>query len=85
MIFVTAYDGFALEAFEVHATDYLLKPVRQQRLREAIDRLISQRRTDPNAIDEFRAKLDALVEKMATPERFYSRLTARRRAADSSD
>jgi DNA-binding LytR/AlgR family response regulator len=78
VIFVTAYDGFALEAFEVHATDSLLKPVRQQRLREAIDRLISQRQSQPNALDEFRSKLDALVENMAKPQQYYSRLTARR-------
>lgn len=35
-IFVTAYDRYALRAFEVHALDYLLKPVNQERLREAL-------------------------------------------------
>jgi two-component system LytT family response regulator len=38
VVFVTAYDAFALRAFEVHAVDYLLKPVRRERLVEAIDR-----------------------------------------------
>ncbi len=38
VIFVTAYDQFALRAFEVNALDYLLKPVSPERLREAIDR-----------------------------------------------
>lgn len=38
VIFVTAYDEFALKAFEVHAIDYLLKPVRAARLAEAIRR-----------------------------------------------
>jgi two-component system LytT family response regulator len=38
VIFVTAYDQFALRAFEVNALDYLLKPVRPERLRESIDR-----------------------------------------------
>ncbi len=36
-IFVTAYDRYAMKAFEVHALDYLLKPVGKQRLREALD------------------------------------------------
>jgi two-component system LytT family response regulator len=38
-IFVTAYDQFALRAFEVHAFDYLLKPYEERRLREAVDRV----------------------------------------------
>lgn len=37
-IFVTAYDEFALRAFEVHAVDYLLKPFSDRRFRDAIDR-----------------------------------------------
>jgi two-component system LytT family response regulator len=36
-IFVTAYDRYAMKAFEVHALDYLLKPVVQERLSEALD------------------------------------------------
>ena len=37
VIFVTAYDEFAVKAFEVHAVDYLLKPVEGARLAEAIN------------------------------------------------
>ena len=36
IIFVTAYDAFAVDAFKVHAIDYLLKPVEGDRLAEAI-------------------------------------------------
>jgi len=39
VIFTTAYDEFALKAFEFHAADYLLKPIDPQRLAEAIKRL----------------------------------------------
>ncbi len=39
VIFVTAYDQYALRAFEVHAADYLLKPVSAERLAEALDRV----------------------------------------------
>ncbi len=41
VIFVTAHDQYAVRAFEVHAFDYLLKPVDQDRLREAISWAIS--------------------------------------------
>jgi two-component system response regulator AlgR len=36
IIFTTAYNAFALQAFETHAVDYLLKPLRQERLVEAL-------------------------------------------------
>ena len=38
VIFVTAYDDYALKAFEIHAVDYLLKPFERERLLEALDR-----------------------------------------------
>ena len=38
VVFVTAYDDFALRAFEVHAVDYLLKPFGAERLAEALTR-----------------------------------------------
>ncbi|HYR43518.1 MAG TPA: LytTR family DNA-binding domain-containing protein [Terriglobia bacterium] len=38
VVFVTAYDKYALRAFEIHAVDYLLKPFSADRLREALDR-----------------------------------------------
>ena len=38
VIFVTAYDQYAIRAFEVHAVDYLLKPFSPERLAEALDR-----------------------------------------------
>ena len=41
VIFVTAYDRHALKAFEVHALDYVLKPVDPARLREALGRAAS--------------------------------------------
>jgi two-component system LytT family response regulator len=44
VIFVTAYDKYALRAFDVHAVDYLLKPFSPERLREALSR--ARRRLD---------------------------------------
>ena len=42
IIFVTAFDEYAIRAFEINALDYLLKPVNPSRLKEAISRLDSQ-------------------------------------------
>lgn len=39
VVFVTAYDEYAIKAFEVNALDYLLKPVEPQRLMETLDKL----------------------------------------------
>src|SRR5919201_3683978 len=39
LVFVTAFDQYAIEAFEVNAVDYLLKPVEPERLATAVDRV----------------------------------------------
>ncbi|MCZ2722918.1 LytTR family DNA-binding domain-containing protein [Marinomonas sp. 15G1-11] len=45
LVFVTAYDEHAIEAFEQEAVDYLLKPVEESRLSACIERLIKQDKT----------------------------------------
>lgn len=50
VIFTTAYDEHALAAFESKAIDYLLKPVRAARLRDAIERIL-QLRSDEGSVD----------------------------------
>ncbi len=47
IVFVTAYDEYAVAAFEVHALDYLLKPFSAERLREAVERVKAQLREPP--------------------------------------
>jgi two-component system, LytTR family, response regulator len=42
VVFVTAYDKFALKAFEVHAVDYLLKPFDRERFQKALSRALNQ-------------------------------------------
>jgi len=49
IIFVTAYERHALEAFEVGAVDYLLKPVRRERLEKAIEKARRQLKSSPAA------------------------------------
>ena len=46
VVFVTAYDEYAIRAFEVNALDYLLKPVQPQRLAETIKKLANKEHTE---------------------------------------
>ncbi|WP_141847217.1 LytR/AlgR family response regulator transcription factor [Lapillicoccus jejuensis] len=43
VVFVTAYDDHAVDAFELAATDYVMKPIRAERLREAVRRVVEKR------------------------------------------
>ena len=52
IIFISAFDDYALKAFEVRALDYLLKPVRAARLAEAIERVARLRENQQTAIAE---------------------------------
>ncbi|MEH8019232.1 LytTR family transcriptional regulator DNA-binding domain-containing protein [Rheinheimera muenzenbergensis] len=51
IIFVTAFHQYAVKAFEVRALDYLLKPVKQERLAEAIARVTANLAQQPNKAD----------------------------------
>jgi two-component system response regulator AlgR len=62
IVFVTAHDAFALQAFEVNAVDYLLKPVRAARLAAALAKA-------GNAVRQARAVFNQLD---AQPRRFFS-------------
>jgi two-component system, LytTR family, response regulator LytT len=66
LIFVTAFDQHAIEAFEVNAVDYLLKPVEAGRLEQAVQRarrrLASERPSQPVAVND---QLEKIVKMMA--------------------
>ena len=51
IVFVTAFDSYAIKAFDIHALDYVLKPVDERRLNDAIDRVLftlEQKQQDVN-------------------------------------
>src|SRR5215472_7005927 len=64
VIFTTAYDDYALKAFEVNALDYLLKPVEPKRLADAIQKLHLEEEKDKDAgtEDEIRINRSMLHE-----------------------
>jgi two-component system, LytTR family, response regulator len=59
VVFVTAYDRFALRAFEVHAVDYVLKPFDRERLQDAVSRVVEQIRM--RRVGEAGARIAALL------------------------
>lgn len=64
IIFVTAYDEFALKAFEENTVDYLLKPIDQRRLDTAIDKLRRLFRDRALRLDE---NVERLLSRLAVP------------------
>ncbi|MDQ6705012.1 MAG: response regulator, partial [Acidobacteriota bacterium] len=66
IVFVTAYDQFALQAFEVSAVDYLMKPVEEERLARAVAKL--QNAGSPHELD----RLDHLDRLVAALEKGHS-------------
>lgn len=65
IVFVTAYDTHAVKAFDVRALDYLLKPVEQPRLREALDR--AQEHWDAARKAELADRVRTIVSETGTP------------------
>lgn len=77
VVFTTAYDRFALDAFEVNSIDYLLKPIERERLHKALAKLERLRGTPQALLDAEHLRV-AMQELMRPfPERLSSRLGAR--------
>jgi len=87
VIFVTAFDQYAVRAFEENATDYLLKPFRAERLAQALDRV----REDLARPDEMAQRLERLIADLGrgpapdTLDRFTVRVGQRQRIVRAED
>lgn len=64
VIFSTAYDKYALKAFEVHAIDYLLKPYTRDRFSIAVQKALNSLQNNLNSVQ-------SLTESLLTPESSY--------------
>jgi two-component system response regulator LytT len=62
LVFVTAYDQHAIEAFDVNAVDYILKPVESERLETAIERVRKRVQPERGAARPSGADLDRLLQ-----------------------
>ena len=86
IVFVTAYDEYAIRAFEVNALDYLLKPFSRERLEKAIrraqqaqgeERELGVSADETSGAERFATRLTPLLESLAAQGRYLTRLAVR--------
>ena len=75
VIFVTAYDQFALRAFDVHAVDYLLKPYDRERFQTALRRALEQLK--PAAAGDWNRQLSALLADLKAEPKALERIAVK--------
>lgn len=74
VIFTTAYDRFAVKAFKVNAIDYLLKPVQEDELLAALDKVGAQRSAVPDAMPALEERLRQFMRDLQAPARKGQRI-----------
>jgi two-component system LytT family response regulator len=77
IIFSTAYDTYALRAFEVHAVDYLLKPYTKERFDEAVQRVLS--RAQDREADSSVLQMEETIKQAQNREWFTDQIFIRAR------
>ena len=75
VVFVTAHDQYAIQAFEISAIDYLLKPVTQERFARALERVKARAAAKPG--DDTSRQILSLLETVASPRRYLKRVAVR--------
>lgn len=75
VVFVTAHDQYAIEAFEINAIDYLLKPVTEERFAKSLARFKARPPSKP--ADEASRRILSLLETIASPAHALKRLAVR--------
>jgi two-component system LytT family response regulator len=72
VVFVSAFDEYALAAFEAHALDYIMKPVKRDRFHQTIRRAVDQ--IGQRGSTDLRGSLGRLLERIESERRFPTRL-----------
>jgi two-component system, LytTR family, response regulator len=75
VVFVTAHDHYAIQAFEIHALDYLLKPVIEERFVKTLAR--AKGRIRANVATDSSQQIISLLETIASPRCYLKRLAVR--------
>jgi two-component system LytT family response regulator len=75
VIFATAYDQYALDAFEANAVSYLLKPIKRERLAQAVERAVKLKSSDAEK-DQERQRIREFTKHVSQPLR---QIVARKR------
>jgi two-component system LytT family response regulator len=75
VVFVTAHDQYAIQAFEINALDYLLKPVIEERFGKALERAKSRIRS--NVASDSNRQIIGLLETIASPRSYVKRMAVR--------
>jgi two-component system, LytTR family, response regulator len=73
-IFITAHDQYAIQAFEVNAIDYLLKPVTRERFQQALAR-VRERVSAQGGLDNQHVR--ALLQQLSAPQKYLARVALR--------
>ncbi len=77
--FVTAHDQYAIQAFDVEAIDYLLKPVDSTRIRKTIKRATERLEQEEALTDELEARLEHHTEKASLTQNFIERVPIKKK------
>lgn len=73
VVFVTAHDQYAIQAFEINAADYLLKPVARLRFAKTIERVMAR----TNVHEDNARQIMAVLRAVAAPRRYIDRVSVR--------
>jgi two-component system, LytTR family, response regulator len=74
IVFVTAHDGHAIRAFEIHALDFLLKPFDQTRFEKALDRARGKVKSSKSTTTTLDSHLVSLLEELREERKYPERL-----------
>lgn len=85
VIFVTAYDQYAVKAFEVNAVDYILKPVEKSRLEQAVDRAKKNLQSNSNVNDKLKSLLEMMEPVLPKKKKLLIKENNRHLMVDSDE